>query len=110
MGLREGDQLRTNGKAMSFRAQGRVQPYPASRRPGACAIGTSVVCLWFFVHRAFRAQRKEDIMNYNDTTSLIAALAGLVAALARLVSAFRRLPRRAERRSRATGKARRGRR
>ena len=34
MGLREGDQLCTDGKAMSFRAEGRVQPYPAWRRPG----------------------------------------------------------------------------
>ena len=109
MGLREDDQRRADGKAMSFRAQGRVQPYPARAAggpvpsaPGSLALDSSSI--------AHSAQRKEDSMNYHDTTSLIDALAGLVAALAGLVMAIRRSPCSGAKRLRLPSKARRTRR
>ena len=44
------------------------------------------------VHRAFRAVRKEDLMDYHDMFSLLTALAQLVAAIAQLIAALRRPP------------------
>lgn len=83
--------MRPGNKAACFRACSLCSFAPPGRLAACVTAGCSIV-FGVLVHRAFRAQRKEDTMTTYDTIQLIQALAYLISALAQLVAALRRPP------------------